>query len=179
MVWGSRKSRRLRASATTMADRPSGAKYMLYGSSTATGRPGFPVVGSMGVRLPSVRPSALLVTQSVLRSHEGTTCWGLTPTLNRSITFMVAGSITYTSFALTLGTYTRWRAPAVAGASFPGPVSLYRLAGSTTGGIPGTVLTAPAGCPVAGPCHPSPATMEMARSALRTAPQRGSRCDGS
>ena len=43
------------ASATTIADLPSGEKYMLYGSSTAIGLPGLPVLGSIGVRLPSVR----------------------------------------------------------------------------------------------------------------------------
>jgi hypothetical protein len=77
-----------------MAERPSGVKYMLYGSSTAMDLPGFPVTGSMGVRLPSVRPSALLVTQSVLRSYEGTMCWGLMPTRKRSTTLSVVGSIT-------------------------------------------------------------------------------------
>ena len=50
--------------------------------------------GSIGVRLPSVRPSALLATHSVCRSHDGTTCCGLRPTLNVSTTFIVAGSIT-------------------------------------------------------------------------------------
>ena len=55
IVFGSRKSRRLNASATTMADLPSGVKYMLYGSSTGIGAPGLPVIGSIGVRLPSVR----------------------------------------------------------------------------------------------------------------------------
>ena len=37
---GSRKSRRCRRSATTIANRPSGVKYRLYGSSTGIGRPG-------------------------------------------------------------------------------------------------------------------------------------------
>ena len=87
-----------------MADLPSGEKYMLYGSSTAMALPGFPVVGSIGVRLPSVRPSALLVTQSVLRSYDGTTCCGFTPTRKRSITFRVVWSITHTSLDLRLGT---------------------------------------------------------------------------
>jgi len=68
------------------------------------GLPGLPVVGSMGVRVPSVRPSALLVTHRVLRSHEGTTCCGFTPTGKRSTTFMVAGSITETSLPWRLGT---------------------------------------------------------------------------
>ena len=76
IVCGSRKSSRLSASATTMAERPSGEKYMLYGSSTATALPALPVAGSIGVRLPSVRPSALFVTQSVFRSQDGTTCCG-------------------------------------------------------------------------------------------------------
>src|SRR5207247_10008627 len=104
IVCGSRKSSRFSASATTIADLPSGLKYMLYGSSTLMALPGFPVVGSMGVRLPSVRPSALLVTHRVFRSWEGTTCCGLIPTLKRSTIFRVAGSITYTSLDLLLGT---------------------------------------------------------------------------
>ena len=104
IVWGSRKSSRLSASATTIADLPSGVKYMLYGSSTMMVLPGLPVVGSIGVRLPSGRPSALLVTQRVFRSHEGTTCCGLMPTAKRSTTFMVAGSITVTSLPWRLGT---------------------------------------------------------------------------
>src|SRR5262249_37420024 len=78
---GSRKSGRFNASATTMADLPSGVKYMLYGSSTGIAVPGLPVCGSIGVRLPSVRPSALFVTHNVFRSHDGTTCCGFTPTL--------------------------------------------------------------------------------------------------
>src|SRR5882672_2017452 len=104
IVCGSRKSSRLRASATTIADEPSGEKYMLYGSSTSTALPGLPVFGSIGVSVPSVRPSALLVTHSVVRSHDGTMCCGLMPTLNLSITFIVAGSITYTSLDCRLGT---------------------------------------------------------------------------
>src|SRR6185312_8168097 len=124
MVCGSRKSRRLWASATTMALLPSGVKYMLYGSSTAMGAPGLPVMGSIGVRVPLLVPSALLVTQSVFRSHDGTTCCGLSPTLNLSTTAYVAGSITYTSFDCTCGTYTRSSAPSTAGESFPAAVSL-------------------------------------------------------
>ena len=104
IVCGSRKSSRLKASATTIASLPSGVKYMLYGSSTAIGLPGLPVCGSIGVRLPSVRPSALLATQSVCRSHDGTTCCGLTPTLKVSTTFSVSGSITDTVLAARLGT---------------------------------------------------------------------------
>ncbi len=94
IVFGSRKSSRLRASATTIADLPSGVAYMLYGSSTLIALPGLPVRGSIGVRLPSVGPSALLVTHSVRRSHDGTMCCGPSPTLNRSITFISCGSIT-------------------------------------------------------------------------------------
>src|SRR5690348_13193743 len=82
IVFGSRKSSRLKASATTIASLPSGVKYMLYGSSTLTGVPGLPVIGSIGVRLPLVVFSALLATQSVFRSHDGTTCCGFRPTLN-------------------------------------------------------------------------------------------------
>src|SRR5438128_2063336 len=104
IVWGSRKSSRLRASATTIADFPSGVKYMLYGSSTEIGAPGLPVLGSIGVRVPSARPSALFVTQSVFRSYDGTTCCGLSPTANVSTTFCVAGSITETLFERRLGT---------------------------------------------------------------------------
>ena len=58
----------------------------------------------MGVSVPSVRPSALFVTHRVLRSQDGTTCWGFLPTLNRSITLYVAGSITWTSWDFTFGT---------------------------------------------------------------------------
>ncbi len=53
--------------------------------------PGFPVVGSIGVRLPSRRPSALFATHNVERSHDGTTCCGLRPTGKRSTTLSVAG----------------------------------------------------------------------------------------
>ena len=77
IVCASRKSSRACDSATTIASLPSGVKYMLYGSSTVIALPGLPVFGSIGVRLPSVRPSALLVTHSVCRSHAGTTCCGL------------------------------------------------------------------------------------------------------
>jgi hypothetical protein len=77
---------------------------MLYGSSTGMGFPGLPVRGSIGVRLPSVRPSALFVTQSVVRSYAGTTCCGLIPTGNSSVTRIVMGSMTLTVFDLTFGT---------------------------------------------------------------------------
>src|SRR5215472_9871464 len=124
MVLGSRKSSRLSASATTMAERPSGVKYMLYGSSTATAGPGLPVTGSIGVSVPSVRCSALLVTHSVVRSHDGTTCCGFTPTGNRSTTLSVVGSITLTSLDWRFGTYTRGSALATAGLSLSAVVSL-------------------------------------------------------
>src|SRR5512133_1924050 len=137
IVCGSRKSRRSWASATTIAYLPSGEKYRLYGSSTGTAGPGLPVFGSIGVRLPLVWPSALLATHSVFRSHDGTTCWGSSPTLYVSTTFSVAGSITDTEFDPRLGTYTRSSAPATAGASLPAAVSLYRFFGSITGGMPG------------------------------------------
>ena len=94
IVCGSRKSSRFSASATMIADFPSGEKYMLYGSSTGIACPGLPVFGSIGVKLPLVLRSALLATHSVRKSHDGTTCCGLSPTLNRSTTFMVAGSMT-------------------------------------------------------------------------------------
>ena len=77
-----------------IADLPSGEKYMLYGSSTAIGLPGLPDLGSTGVRLPLVVFSALFATHSVRRSHDGTTCCGLRPTLNLSTSLKVAGSIT-------------------------------------------------------------------------------------
>ena len=60
IVSGSRKSRRLCASATTIAYLPSGVKYMLYGSSTGIGGPGLPVLGSIGVRLPLFRRSRVV-----------------------------------------------------------------------------------------------------------------------
>ena len=94
----------MRASATLIAYLPSGVKYMLYGSSTTTDCPGLPVFGSIGVSVPSVVPSALLVTHSVVRSHDGTTCCGLRPTLNVSTTCIVAGSITDTVLPARLGT---------------------------------------------------------------------------
>jgi hypothetical protein len=56
------------------------------------------------VSVPSVVPSALLVTQSVVRSHDGTTCCGLSPTLNVSTTCIVDGSITDTVLPARLGT---------------------------------------------------------------------------
>src|SRR5476651_59730 len=104
MVCGSRKSRRFISSTTTMADLPSGDQYRLYGSSTRIDSPGLPVSGSMGVRLPSVRPSALLATHKVRKSHDGTTCCGLRPTLKVSITCKVAGSITETVLLRRFGT---------------------------------------------------------------------------
>ena len=104
MVCGSRKSSRLYASATTIAYLPSGDQYRLYGSSTGTDLPGLPVRGSIGVRLPSVRPSALFATHSVFRSHDGTMCCGSMPTLKVSTTLSVAGSITVTLRSDRLGT---------------------------------------------------------------------------
>src|SRR5260370_33364397 len=76
MVCGSRKSRRRSASATTIADLPSGEKYMLYGSGTGTDGTGRPVFGALGVRLPEGWPWALFVTHSAWRSEDGTTCCG-------------------------------------------------------------------------------------------------------
>ena len=94
IVFGSRKSSRFIASATTIADLPSGEKYMLYGSSTAIALPGLPVSGSIGVRLPSVRALGVVRDPQRRMSHDGTTCCGLMPTLNLSITLSVAGSMT-------------------------------------------------------------------------------------
>src|SRR5439155_26460340 len=125
-----------------MAYLPSGEKYMLYGSSTAIDLPALPVSGSIGVKLPSVRPSALFATHSVFRSHAGTTCCGLTPTLNVSTTFSVAGSMTDTLLSTRFGTYTRSSAPLTFGLKRLAATSLYRLVGSRTSGMPGTVTTA-------------------------------------
>src|SRR5271157_659981 len=86
MVCGSRRSSRRSASATTIADLPSGVKYKLYGSITGTFFPGLPVLGSIGVRLPLPRFSELLATQIVRRSHDGTACCGFLPTLKWSTT---------------------------------------------------------------------------------------------
>ena len=97
---------------------------MLYGSSTVTGCPGLPVFGSIGVSVPSVVPSALLVTQSVLRSYDGTTCCGFRPTSNVSTTCIVAGSMTDTVLPARFGTYTRVSAPLVAGAKLSVLISL-------------------------------------------------------
>jgi hypothetical protein len=74
--------------------------------------PGLPVAGSIGVR---VLP-ALLLTHSVLRSNDGTTCCAIAPVANLSITLYVVGSITHTSADSLWGTYTRFRAFAAAGA---------------------------------------------------------------
>src|SRR5260370_4740656 len=141
IVCGSRKSNRWSASATTIADLPSGVKYMLYGSSTGIDAPGLPVRGFIGVTLPSLRPSALFVTHNVRRSHDGTTCCGARPTLKRPTTLKAAGSITYTSCERRLGTYTRGRSSATCGAMSLLSVALKMLRGSRTGGIPGIVAT--------------------------------------
>jgi hypothetical protein len=103
---------------------PSGVKYMLYGSSTGIALPGLPVFGSIGIRLPSLRPSAVFATQSVFMSHDGTMWCGLMPTLNLSTTCSVAGSMTHTSFDFTCGTYTRSRSLATAGSTLPATCSL-------------------------------------------------------
>src|ERR1700712_4193999 len=93
-VVGSTKSRRWRASATMIIEFPSGVKYMLYGSSIGTVVPGLPVTGSMGVRLPPAPvPLPLLFTHSFVRSHDGTTCCGVGPVANVSITLNAVGSI--------------------------------------------------------------------------------------
>src|SRR3954466_14628662 len=71
-VCGSVKFRRFSDSATTMAYRPSGVKYMLYGSATGMFGPSrFPVVGLIGVRL---LPPSSFAAYSVLRSQAGMTC---------------------------------------------------------------------------------------------------------
>ena len=112
--------------------------------------PGLPVRGSIGVRLPSLLPrSALFAAQSVRSSPDGTTCCGLRPTLKVSTTFIaVPGRSPRPSCHRRLGTYTRARLHLTAALRCSGPrVSLYRLCGSTTGGMPGTVVIAPAGAP--------------------------------
>src|SRR5436305_7824516 len=84
IVCGSRKSRRLCRSATTIAARPSGVKYKLYGSSTGMAVPGLPVLGSIGVKLTLLRRAPFLATHKVLRSHDGMTGCGLAPRGRRS-----------------------------------------------------------------------------------------------
>src|SRR5438270_5603627 len=103
IVCGSRKSRVRLASATTIADAPSGVKYRLYGSSTGSGSPGAPDAGSIGITL----LPWLSRTHNVERSYAGTTCWGSAPVANVSMTLRVAGSTTLTVFDRPLGTYTR------------------------------------------------------------------------
>jgi hypothetical protein len=85
------KSSRACASTTTIAFLPSGREVHVVRIVDRHRRPGFPVFGLIGVRLPSVRPSALLVTHSVRRSHAGTTCCGLRPTGNLSTTLKSPG----------------------------------------------------------------------------------------
>src|SRR4051812_5612366 len=92
MVCASRKTSWRSSEAITMAYSPFGVKYRLYGSCTATGVPTLPVAGSIGVRL---LPMSLL-THSVLRSQDGTTCCGCRPTGMVLITLYVLGSITET-----------------------------------------------------------------------------------
>src|SRR5262245_33859443 len=79
IVCGSRNSSCFNASATTIADLPSGVKYRLYASGTLMVVPGFPVLGSIGVKMPESFLSALPAIHSVFKSHEGITCWGLPP----------------------------------------------------------------------------------------------------
>src|SRR3954470_1529541 len=98
-----RKSSSRRASATTIARRPSAVKYRLYGSDTGTGRPGRPLRGSIGVRL---LPRSL-VTHSVRRSHEGVTCCGCSPVAKCLTMRPLRWSISSTVFDPELGTYTR------------------------------------------------------------------------
>ena len=57
--------------------------------STGTSCPFLPVAGSISVRL---LPRSLS-TQSVLRSYDGTTCWGCLPTAKCADDFVVAGSM--------------------------------------------------------------------------------------
>src|SRR6476620_5035699 len=102
IVWGSRKSSRCSASATTIAALPSGVKYMLYGSCTGTFGPRrLPVVGSIGV---SELPPSSLLTHSVFRSYDGTTCCEPGAVAKVSMTLYVVGSITDTVPPEWLGT---------------------------------------------------------------------------
>src|SRR5262245_3205193 len=101
-------------SSCTTALVPSGVKYRLYGRVTGIGRPGSPVVGSMGTS----SLAAEAVTYSVLRSHDGTTCWETDPALYRLTTCIVAWSMTSTQpapFCAADGTYTYCLAPATLG----------------------------------------------------------------
>ena len=83
-------------------DRPGavGREVEVVGVATGIGRPGRPVTGLIGV-------SVLLwsfVTYSRLRSQDGTTCCGSSPTGNCRITRRVAGLITSTVLLPELGT---------------------------------------------------------------------------
>ena len=92
-VCGSRNASVCWASSTTIACRPSGVKYMLYGSATGMFGPArLPVSGLIGVRL---LPRSL-VAYSVRRFQAGTTCWTISPVAMYRITRKVLGSITYT-----------------------------------------------------------------------------------
>jgi hypothetical protein len=66
--------------------------------------PGFPVRGSIGVRL---LPWSLS-TQSVLMSYDGVTCCGCAPVEKRRTTLNVFGSISITVSLSLFGTYTRY-----------------------------------------------------------------------
>jgi hypothetical protein len=67
---------------------------------TGTCLPWRPVRGLIGVR---VLPSSF-VTQSVLRSHDGVTCWGSAPTAKWSMTLNVRWEMTSTVLDFALGT---------------------------------------------------------------------------
>ena len=99
---GSRKSSRACCSATTMAARPSGVKYRLYGSFTGIAAPTAPVRALIGTTASLLFSS----THKVVRSKDGTTCWGVVPRPVGKLdtTRFVAGSITVTASARPLGT---------------------------------------------------------------------------
>ncbi len=120
MVCGSRKSSRLCASATTMAELSVGLKYMLYGSSTLTGVPGLPVFGidrrqrAVGAALRVVgHPQCLKVPRrnDVLRIDAD---------LETVDDLMVAGSITKTLVRPDVGNVDARERACDCGAQVPG-----------------------------------------------------------
>src|ERR1700746_2111979 len=129
IVCGSQKSIRFRASAITSAYWPSGVKYRLYGSATATGEPARPVRGSMGVSL----PPTVLFTHSTEPSQDGVTWLGPIPTSNVVMTRWVRGSISVTVLLRLFGTYTRTLSRAQRGFILPGAISASTFTGAGFG----------------------------------------------
>ena len=85
-----------------------------------------------------MRPSALLVIHRVLRSQDGTTCWGFTPDLEPIDDLHGGGIDDVDLVRLDIGHVHARQRSATAGSSV---ASAVRFAGSTTGGIPATVST--------------------------------------